>query len=254
MRALIVDDELPGRVELRRQLKVHPEVEVVGEASSSVEALEQIRALAPEVVFLDIQLRGDTAFDLLPKLSAPIPHIIFTTAYDEYAVRAFEVNALDYLLKPIEPARLAEALARLARQSSDPASSIPLPEGASVSAIPSESSETMLREDDRVLLRQEDECWFVPVREIRLLESEGNYTRVHAGRSHPLIYRSLNALEKRLPKTLFFRANRSQIINLTCIENVETWFGGTLKVRITGDLEVEISRRQSVLFRERASL
>jgi two-component system LytT family response regulator len=240
MRAFIIDDERPARSEMKRLLKPHPEIEVVGEASNSADALQMISKLTPDLLFLDVQMQGSTGFDLLAQLTAPLPKVIFTTAHDEYALRAFEVNALDYLLKPVEPERLNEALLRAARPAKDEPFEV--------------DGDSKFTESDRVFIREEDRCWFLPVREIRLLESEGNYTRIHFADKNPLLYRSLNALEGRLPTALFFRANRSQIINLTLIENIENWFSGNLKVSLRGGNEVEISRRQAALFRERASL
>jgi two-component system LytT family response regulator len=240
MRAFIIDDERPARSEMKRLLKPHLEIEVVGEASNSADALQMISKLTPDLLFLDVQMQGSTGFDLLAQLTAPLPKVIFTTAHDEYALRAFEVNALDYLLKPVEPERLNEALLRAARPAKDEPFEV--------------DGDSKFTESDRVFIREEDRCWFLPVREIRLLESEGNYTRIHFADKNPLLYRSLNALEGRLPTALFFRANRSQIINLTLIENIENWFSGNLKVSLRGGNEVEISRRQAALFRERASL
>ncbi len=240
MKAIIIDDERPARAEMKRLLKPHPEVEIIGEAASSEEALQLIATAKPDLLFLDVQLRGDTGFDLLAQLSGKLPRVIFTTAYDEYAVRAFEVNALDYLLKPVEPARLAEPELR-ASETGD-------------ASVPEPGKAGAFTANDRVFIRSEDRCWFVPVREIRMLESEGNHTRVYFGKEKPLIYRSLNSLEERLPGAVFFRANRSQIVNLTFIENVENWFSGNLKVRLREGGEVEISRRQSIEFRERNSL
>ncbi len=225
---------------MKRLLKPHPQIEIIGEAANSEEALRVIAKSAPELLFLDVQLQGDTGFDLLAQISGALPKVIFTTAYDEYAVRAFEVNALDYLLKPVEPARLTEALQRAS--------------GAGGQEAPEVNEGGAFAVSDRVFIRNEDRCWFLPVRDIRMLESEGNYTRVHFGKEKPLIYRSLNSLVERLPAALFFRANRSQIINLTFIDTVENWFSGNLKARLRGGGEVEISRRQSVEFRERTSL
>ncbi|HSI84454.1 MAG: LytR/AlgR family response regulator transcription factor [Candidatus Methylacidiphilales bacterium] len=253
MRALIVDDERHARLEMKRLLRAHPEVEVVGEAESIDEALQMILEHDPDLLFLDVQLRSDTGFDLLARLTPPLPKIIFTTAYDAYALRAFQVNALDYLLKPVEPSRLSEALQRVGRMELRP-------QGEADAASEDNGPATVLpgsgkfTESDRVFIREEERCWFLPIRDIRLLESEGNYTRIYCPEARPLIYRSLNSLEIRLPESLFFRANRSQLINLTCIESIENWFSGNLKVRMRGGMDVEISRRQAVAFRERSSL
>ncbi|HEY1205448.1 MAG: LytTR family DNA-binding domain-containing protein [Bryobacteraceae bacterium] len=228
MTALIVDDERLARLELRRLLAAHPEVEIVGEARGVEEALELIPKLAPDLIFLDIQMPGMTGFDLLERLE-DVPQVIFTTAYDAYAIKAFEVNALDYLLKPIAPARLAAALAKVR----------PAPR---------------LGRLERVFVRDGDRCWIVHLPDILLLESEGNYTRVWFGNERPLIRRSLNALEEDLDATMFFRASRKQMINLKWIEKVDIGVSGGLVATLRGGLTVEMSRRQSARFREIMSL
>ncbi|PTY06023.1 DNA-binding response regulator [Verrucomicrobia bacterium LW23] len=250
MRTLIVDDERHARAEIRYMLSTHSHVNVVGEAENSDQALEMIRRLEPQLLFLDIQLQGDTGFDLLARLTAPQPKIIFTTAYSEFALRAFQVNALDYLVKPVKAALLNEALLR-AMATCQPSTADP---GDTEHPQGTDTAQLKLTADDRVFIRDDTSCWFLPIRDIVLLEAEGNYTRVHCSRAKPLISKTLNALEERLPESLFFRANRSQIINLTCIEAMENWFSGNLKARLNGGLEVEISRRQATLFRQRKSL
>ncbi len=227
MRALIVDDERLARVELRRLLSAHPQIEIAGEARNGEEALEQITALDPDLVFLDIQMPGITGFDLLERLETA-PQVIFTTAYDAYAIKAFEVNALDYLLKPVSPARLSAALER-----------VRLPERPKMS---------------QVFLRDGERCWMVRIPDIFLFESEGNYTRVCFGSERPLIRRSLNALEEQLDLAVFFRANRKQIVNLGWIERVDLSAAGGLVATLRGGAAVEISRRQTARFKERLSL
>jgi two-component system, LytTR family, response regulator len=228
MNALIVDDERLARVELRRLLAAHPEIAIVGEAANGTAALEEIARLAPEVLFLDIQMPGMTGFELLERLEE-VPQVIFTTAYDAFAIQAFEVNALDYLLKPIAPERLAAALERLRPVPGRP----PL---------------------DQVFVRDGERCWIVRLEEIRLLESEGNYTRVHFRGERPLIRRSLNALEQRLDAAAFFRANRAQIVNLGAIERVDEAVSGGLVVTLRGGHSVDISRRRADALRQRLSL
>lgn len=228
MKALIVDDERIARQELRRLLAAHPEVEIAGEARSGQEALELIPKLAPDLVFLDIQMPGMTGFELLERLD-DVPQVVFTTAYDEYAIRAFEVNALDYLLKPIAPARLAAALARVRPR------------------------QTPLRLK-RVFVRDGERCWILPVADIRLLESEGNYTRVYFGQERPLIPRSLAALEARLDPNLFFRAGRKHLVNLKSVERVDSGVAGNLVVTLRNGPAVAMSRRQSARLREALSL
>lgn len=237
MRALIIDDERLAREELRALLAVHPEIEVVGEAANGPEAQTRIAELRPELLFLDIQMPEQTGFELLAALEPPLPQVIFVTAYDRFALQAFESNALDYLVKPVEPERLARALARLALAEKPPLAA----EGA-------------LAAESRVFVRDGDRCWFVPVRDLVLLEADGSATRVYFGREKPLLARALTVLEARLPADRFFRINRSQIVNLQCIESIEPWFSRSLRAKLTGGLEVEFSRRQALAFRETQGL
>lgn len=236
MKSLIVDDEPLARRELRRLLAEFPWVEIVGEAGDIDEAAARIETLAPDLLFLDIQMPGGSGFDLLARLDH-VPHVIFTTAYDHHAVRAFEVSALDYLLKPIEPQRLAVALTK--------ARSLPVEQGAEVPA------NDIL---ERIFVRDGVRCWFVPLREVCMLTAEGNYVRLFWGTERPLLGRPLHSLEQRLDPKRFFRANRRQIINVDFIENVELGVGGQLHVQLRGGSEVDISRRQARLFRMQMSV
>ncbi len=246
MKTVLIDDERLARQELRHLLAAHPEIEIVGEAANVTDALRLLPALQPDLIFLDIEMPGRTGFDLIAALPPPHPEIIFVTAFDAFALRAFEVNALDYLLKPVSPARLKAALERL-RVSR--AGEVEV-EDLSASRTPA----GVFREDDQVFLREGDRCWFVPVKDIVLLESEGNHTRVHFHREKPLLHRALASMEERVPDKLFVRANRSQVVNRTFIERVEPWFSGGLKATVKGGLEVEFSRRQAQIFRERLGL
>ena len=229
MKAIIIDDEPPARRELRRLLSDFPWIEIIGEAGNIAQAAPMIEALSPGLVFLDIQMPGGSGFDLLTRLEH-LPRVIFTTAHDEHAVRAFEVNALDYLLKPIDPARLAAALARV----------------GSANATPPPQPDAAL---EQLFVRDGPRCWFVPLREVRMLTSEGNYVRLSWGKTQPLLGRALATLEQRLDPNRFFRANRRQIINLDFIENVELGDSGRLHVQLREGPEVEISRRQARLFK-----
>ena len=230
MRALIVDDERLARNALRRLLSAHPEVKVVGEASNCDEAMGAIQKCWPDVLFLDVEMPGGSGFELLEKLEY-VPSVIFTTAYDEYAVRAFEVSALDYLMKPIAAERLDAALTRarkaLAMIAKEPCS------GRIASAF------------QQIFVREGERCWIVQLTDISLMESEGSYTRLHFGGNAPLIYRSLTAIEQRLSPTTFFRANRCQVVNLRWIEAVENDIDGRLSIKLRNGKQVEISRRQS---------
>jgi two-component system, LytTR family, response regulator len=240
VKALLIDDERLARNELRRLLAPFPEIRIVGEAANAKQAREQMEALRPNLLFLDVQMPGETGMEFLESLEPPAPQVIFTTAYDEFAVKAFELNAIDYLLKPVDPARLAEAVGRLERPKT-PGKAKPAPEGR-------------LLEKDKVFVREGERCWFVEVGQIRLLESEGNYTRVHFGDAQPQLFRSLNAMEERLDPKYFFRANRRQIINISWIAGIEPWFSSGLLVQLKGGAKVELSRRQAQDFRERMSL
>jgi two-component system LytT family response regulator len=234
MKALVVDDEPLARRELRRLLDAFQWIKVVGEAGNIDEARASIAELSPDVVFLDIQMPGGTGFDLLAQLDR-VPRIVFTTAYDQYAVKAFEVNALDYLLKPIEPERLATALRK-------------------IQATPAHDAAGTDAPLEQLFIRDGPRCWFVPLREVSLFSAEGNYVRLLWGKERPLLGRSLAALEAKLDPARFFRANRSQIVNLDCIQQVETGEGGRLHVQLRDGPEIEISRRQARLFRARATV
>ena len=242
MKALIIDDERLARNELRRLLAEFADVEIAGEAANAKQARPLIAEQKPDVIFLDVQMPGESGLELLDSLEPPVPDVIFTTAYDEFAVKAFELNALDYLLKPVDPARLTTAIERLRTR-----------RAAAVSA-PDKPSRERLAAEDKVFVREGDRCWFVEVGSIRLLESEGNYTRVHFDSAQPQLFRSLNAMEERLDPKYFFRANRRQIINLAWIDQIEPWFSGGLLVHLKGGAQVELSRRQAQEFRERMSL
>ncbi len=244
-KAIIIDDERLARNELRKLLSDHPGIEVVAEAANAGEGIRCIEELHPDIIFLDIQMPGKTGFDMLAELDHA-PEVIFTTAYDEYALKAFDVNALDYLLKPIEPKRLADAIQKL--EQSEENSDIPASqEGQSF-------NRGSLGENDQVFVKDGERCWFVKLSDIRLFESVGNYAKVFFGTNKPLILKSLNALEERLDGRLFFRANRKHIVNLRMIEKVEPYFNGGLLLELRGGEKIEVSRRQAVRFKEMMSL
>lgn len=248
-RAIIIDDERLARSELKKLLQDHPEIEIIAEAANANEGIEKIENMAPDLVFLDIQMPGKTGFDLLTELDR-LPQVIFTTAYDEYALKAFEVNALDYLLKPVEPKRLADALQKLEYVEEKEASVSSMPSVSGLSA----ASRSILGENDQVFVKDGERCWFVKLSEIRLFESVGNYAKVFFSTHKPLILKSLNALEERLDDKVFFRANRKHIVNLRMIERVEPYFNGGLLLEIKGGEKIEVSRRQAVKFKEMMSL
>ena len=245
MKALIIDDERLARNELRRLLENFPKIEIIGEAANADEALPMIDELSPDLLFLDIQMPGKTGFELLEAIEGKVPEVIFTTAYDEYALKAFEFNALDYLLKPIDLQRLSEAIQRV--------------EEEHLHEIERKDGIKILSETDQVFVKDGEKCWFVKLGKVRLFESMGNYVRLHFDDQKPMILKSLNSLEERLDPKIYFRANRKHIINLTWIEKIEPWFSGGLLVTLkgtekTGSEKIEISRRQAIKFKDLMSL
>lgn len=242
IKAILIDDERLARSELRKLLVDFPEIEVIGEAANAQEGIDAIDSLQPDLVFLDIQMPGKTGFEMLGELDRA-PHVIFTTAYDEYALKAFEVNALDYLLKPVEPKRLADAIHKLHIAEEKEG----MGNGMGV-------NRSLLTENDQVFVKDGERCWFVKLSDIRLFESVGNYAKVFFGPNKPLILKSLNALEERLDEKVFFRANRKHIVNLRLIEKIEPYFNGGLLLELKGGEKIEVSRRQTVKFKEMMSL
>ena len=238
-KVLIIDDERLARSELKRLLQEFPDVDVIGEAANAEEGLQKIESLNPDLIFLDIQMPGKSGFDMLTELEKA-PHVIFVTAYDEYALKAFEVNALDYLMKPVEPSRLADSLLKVRQKDEE--------------ELLSYNNRGMLSENDQVFVKDGERCWFVKLSEVRLFESVGNYAKVFFGTNKPLILKSLNALEERLDEKVFFRANRKHIINLRMIEKIEPYFNGGLLLDLYGGEKIEVSRRQAVKFKEMMSL
>jgi len=235
MRALIVDDERLARNELLRLLEKFPEIEVVGEAANGNEAVEKIEDLSPDLVFLDIQMPGMNGFEVLEHLHV-VPNVIFITAYDEYALKAFEVNALDYVLKPIELNRLEKAIGKVLLETKETI------------------KEDKLSLESQIFIKDGEKCWFVKLEKVRMFESEGNYVRLYFEESRPMILKSLNNLEKRLSEQEFFRISRKYIINLNWVEKVEAWFNGGLRVTLKSGEKLEISRRQTSRFKELMAL
>ena len=238
MKTIIVDDERLAREELKRLLQTYNEIEIIGEYKNAIEAKEAILRDAPDLVFMDIQMPGETGLELMEKITNP-PRTVFVTAYDEYAIKAFEINAYDYLMKPVDPERLEEIYKRISEENRVPASVENL---------------DVLKEGDKILIRDGDKVWFRDVNEIRYFESEGNYVKVRFGNNKPLVLRSLNSLEERMDDKLFFRANRKFLINLNHVVNIENWFNGGLQIELSCGTKIEISRRQTIKFKDRFSL
>ncbi len=235
MKAIIVDDSNLAIQELKHLLKAFDDVQIIGEAENAEEAQALIEEIKPELIFLDIQMPDKDGFELLAMLE-DVPEVIFTTAFDQYAMKAFDHNALDYLQKPVKEDRLSLALEK-AREKIKTKSEL-------------EAKSQTLGLNNQVFVKDGEACWFVSLAEIRVLEIMGSYTRIYFKAQKPMIPRSLNYMEGRLDPEVFFRANRQQIINLKYIERIEPWFSGTLKVYLKDGEEIEVSRRQSIKFRE----
>jgi len=238
MRTIIVDDERLAREELKSLLANYSEIEIVGEYKNAQEARVAIETDKPDLVFMDIQMPGESGLELLRSIANP-PRTIFVTAFDEYATKAFEVNAYDYLMKPVDPERLDEVYKRLIEENKIP--------------ISVENSST-LKLGDSILVRDGDKVWFIKIDQVRYFESEGNYVKVHFDKFRPLILRSLNSLEDRLDDKLFFRVNRKFIVNLNHIVSIENWFNGGLQVELSCGAKIEISRRQTIKFKDQFSI
>ena len=237
IKVIIVEDSRLARNELKELIKKHQELEVIGEAENVDTAYQMINEKKPDLIFLDINMPEKDGFELLEMLD-DVPVTVFTTAFDEYAIKSFEYNALDYLLKPINELRFADAVQKVKDKIN------------SVAALPVQN----LNENSQIFIKDGEKCWLVKVGDVFLCEIIGNYTRVYFNDNKPMIYKSLNQVEERLPQNLFFRANRQQIINLRYIKTVDNWFNGKLKATMQNGAEVEISRRQSHLFKDMLSL
>ncbi|MBT8311238.1 MAG: response regulator transcription factor, partial [Flavobacteriaceae bacterium] len=178
-------------------------------------------------------------FDLLEMLDE-VPITVFTTAFDEYAIKSFEYNALDYLLKPINEKRFALAIEKVVNKHEE-------------KDREKEDNGTVLSESSQIFIKDGEKCWLVKIADIALFEIVGNYTRVYFQEEKPLLYKSLNQIEGKLPAQSFFRANRQQIININYIQEVVPWFNGKLKLILNNGIEIEISRRQSYIFKDKLS-
>jgi two-component system LytT family response regulator len=200
------------------------------------DAIEKIQRLRPHLVFLDINMPGKSGFDLLSELDET-PEVIFVTAYDQFAIKAFDVNALDYLLKPVNPDRLAEGISKIKKRFLD---------------VPSASEKLTIQK--RIFIKDGEQCFFVPLSEIFFIESVGNYARVYYQDKKPLLHKSLNYLEDRLPEEFFFRASRQQIFNISFVKNIVPYFSNTLRVELQGGIKIDLSQRQSVKFKEKMGI
>ena len=232
IKAVIVEDSRLARNELKALLKTHTDIELFGEAENVDEGFALIEDVRPDLLFLDINMPEKDGFELLEMLEE-VPITIFTTAFDEYAIKSFEYNALDYLLKPISEDRFAQALSKVRAQ----IEKVGQPEEA--------ENISRLQNHSQIFIKDGEACWLVRIEEIQLFEIVGNYTRVYFKENSPLLYKSLQQIEDKLPQAQFFRANRQQIVNTVYIQGIVPWFNGKLKLTLSNGQEVEVSRRQS---------
>jgi two-component system, LytTR family, response regulator len=232
IRTLLIDDEHLAIAELTHMLAAYADIEIVGKAQEAGTAIQLIRHEKPDLIFLDINMPEKNGFDMLSELDEA-PQVIFVTAYDQYAIKAFEVNALDYLLKPVNKTRLEEAVSKVKRQMQKEASA---PETLPI--------------HKRIFIKDGEQCFFAPLSDICIFESAGNYVKVFFDHKKPLLHRSLNYMEERLPGSHFFRASRQHIINIEFIKKIVPFHNNTLRVTMENGMEVDISQRQSVRFKE----
>lgn len=227
---IIIDDERLAREEVKRSLDDFHEFEIVGEAKNYDDAKIKIETLNPELIFLDIQLPGKSGFDLLESLSQ-VPHVVFTTAFNEYAVKAFDIEALDYLVKPLRKERFAIAIERIRKKLAQ--------------------TEHQLHDvsEKQVFIKDGNKCFFVQLKDIYLIESADKYARLYFNDRKALIKKSLNQFEEILDNNIFFRISRNQIINTKYIVKINSLDKGRLQVQLHKGEPLEVSVRQSVLFK-----
>lgn len=231
IKVLIIDDERSAREELKRALSGYPLFEIAGEAQNADEARAEIQTKKPDLIFLDIQMPGESGFELLASL-AEVPEVIFTTAFDQYAVKAFEINALDYLMKPIRDERFALAIARVMEKGKK-----------------QEAEKGSLTADRTIFIKDGERCHFVKLSEVYLIESMDNYARLYFGDQKAFLKTSLNQLTEKLDEAVFFRISRTHIVNLNYIKEIFPMPKGKLRIGLkTGEL-LDVSDRQSVKFK-----
>jgi two-component system LytT family response regulator len=255
LRAIIVEDSRLARLELKALLKLHPEVEIIDEAKNIEIAQEKIEALKPDLIFLDINMPNGNGFELLERL-IECPFVIFTTAYGEFALKAFEVNALDYLVKPIHPKRLAASIEKLNQRILE-ATQNPLNQNDnenSNTAIAKSEVELPLSIDHKIFVKDGEQCWLIDVAKIRYFESCGNYAKIYFETHKPMIYKSLNLIEQRLNPNVFIRTNRQFIVNTHFIRAIETSGNSGLVLTMEDGKEIDVSRRHTNTFKHLLSL
>lgn len=238
IKAIIVEDSRLARNELKELLKVHSDIELLGEAENVDLGYELLMEKRPDLLFLDINMPEKDGFELLEMLDE-VPVTIFTTAFDEYAIKSFEYNALDYLLKPINQKRFDLAIEKVKQRLQDDTAEV--------------ADKIHLKESSQIFIKDGEKCWLVKIGEISHFEIVGNYSRVYFQDERPMLYKSLNQIEEKLPDASFFRVNRQQIVNINYIKEMVPWFNGKLKLIMENGEEIEVSRRQSSLFKDKMS-
>jgi len=235
---IIVEDSELARLELKNLLNAYPEIKLIGEVEDVKSAVNIIASRSPDLVFMDIDILGGNAFDVLAQLDI-IPALIFTTAFDKFALDAFEFNTVDYLLKPLKKEHLERALGKL---------------NFKHKMTPSDKSEHALSANSQFFIKDGEKCWLVKVNDVRFIEAVGNYSRVCFSNHSPMHYSSLQKIEKRLNPTQFFRINRQQLVNLNYVTSIEPWITGGLKLTLSCGTILEVSRRQTSNFKQLMSL
>jgi len=230
IKTVVVEDSELARMEMQHLLSRLDTISVVGEAKNGKEAIELIESLLPDLILLDIHLPDMDGFQVLNEISTT-PPVVFTTAYDEHAVKSFDYNTIDYLLKPIKFSRLQKAVAKIQIEEEKPPFSL----------------------DNPIFIKGDDQFHIVQLKEIALFSTEGNYTKVYFKNQTQLIHKSLHQIEKRLDPLHFFRTNRNQLISLNHIVQADKWFKGKLMLTLSNGEKVEVSERQSVKLKQRLS-
>jgi two-component system LytT family response regulator len=238
---VIVEDSELARLELKNLLLAHPEINIIAEAEDVDSAVSIISEKSPDLVLMDIDLPGGNAFDILARL-AVVPSLIFTTAFDNFALDAFEFNTVDYLLKPIKKERLAKALNKLLSNENTKIGE---------QAI---NSEDLLSSDSQFFVKDGEKCWLIKVNDVRYIEAIGNYSRIHFSEHSPMHYSSIQKIEQRLNPKSFFRINRQELVNLNYIDSIEPWITGGLRLTLSCGKELDVSRRQSNNFKNLMAL
>lgn len=235
-KVVIIDDERLAREEIKRYLVNHSEFNIVGEANHADEGKKLVETKKPHLIFLDIKMPEKSGFDLLDELTT-IPEVVFTTAYSEYATKAFDVNALDYLVKPIREERFIRAIEKVKKELTN-----------------LKGKQSGFSAHQKIFIKDGEKCFFIPLKDIRYIESLENYARLHFNENKAMIKKSLNSIEEKLDSTVFFRINRNQIININFINDIIPGFKGKLKIAFESGETFEVSSRQSVRFKNWNSL